>query len=193
MGKLESPAVRWAVAFIFLGVELLLFVAVADLALAQQVVIVIMSIFLFAIIPSILKEFSEKGTSPIESTQQRRAALAASVVDKIAEILRIDKTAPFISWIAAVFLIMVAIGTITDSVSALRIRGIVSAAVYLLLATFAAPPVRHHLREEYQLGFSRWVIVITLITGVMLNEEIVAPPEETPAVILAGLGSVQFY
>jgi hypothetical protein len=145
------------------------------------------TVFLFAIIPSILKTFSEQGSAPIESVQRQRAARVAGVVDRVAVLLRIDAIAPIISWIAAAFLVVLAGETITDSVSGLPIRTISSTAIYLSLAVFAAPPVRGHLQEKLQLEFPRSVVVIVLIAGVIANEEILAPPVENPAAVVAFL------
>jgi hypothetical protein len=181
---LENPAVRWAIAFIFLGVELLVFVVVADLLWVEQLLMIIATVFLFAIIPSILKTLSEQGSAPVESTQRQRAAWTASAVDKVAAVMRVDKTAPVISWIAAAFLAILAGETVTDSVSGLPVRMISSTAVYLLLAACAAPPVRSHLQKKLQLGFSRSVVVIVLSTGVVVNEAMLAPPVESSAVVV---------
>jgi len=176
MRVLESPFIRWAIALIFLGVEMLLFVHIADLFWVDQLVVVIMTVFLFAIIPSILKTISEKGTTPVESTQRQRAAWVASVVDRVAAVLRFDKAAPVISWIAAVFLVILAAGTVTERVSGMPLRMVFSMSVYLLLAAFVAPPVRSYLQEELQVSFSRPTVVLILIIGVLLNEEMLAPP-----------------
>lgn len=187
MGRLGRPAVRWAIAFLFLGVELLLFVVVADLLWIEQLLLIVATVFLFAIIPSILKTFSEQGSAPIKSVQRQRAARVAGVVDRVAVLLRIDAIAPIISWIAAAFLVVLAGETITDSVSGLPGRTISSTAIYLLLAVFAAPPVRGRLQEKLRLEFPRSVVVIVLIAGVIANEEILAPPVENPAAVVAFL------
>lgn len=176
MSKLEIPSIRWAIAFIFLAVEMLLFIYIADLFWVDQLVAIIISIFLFGMIPLILKAFSEKGISPVESTQRRRAAWVAGVVDKVAAVLRFDKTTPVISWTAAAFLVILAGGTVTESVSGMPVRMVFSTSIYLLLAAFAAPPVRSYLQGALQLRFSRLTVVLLLVIGVLLNEEMVAPP-----------------
>ncbi|MFC7058862.1 hypothetical protein [Halovenus salina] len=60
MDRLEHPSIRWGIAFVFLGVELLSFLA-ADLPLVDQIVAVGISVILFILLPSILKDVSEKG------------------------------------------------------------------------------------------------------------------------------------
>lgn len=184
MSRLESPSIRWTIAFLFLGVELLLFIVIADLHWVNQIVTIIATIFLFAIIPSILEAFSEKGTTPVETTQRQRAAWVAGLVDKVAAIVRIDKVGPIISWIAAAFLVILAGGTVTESVSGMKISMIFSMIIYLLLAAFAAPPVRSAIQEKLQTAFSRPVVVIILTAGVFVNEAILAPPVENTAVIV---------
>lgn len=187
MRMLESPSVRWAIAFLFLAVELLLFVVIADLFWVDELVIIIATLFLFAILPSILESFAEKGKAPVESTQRQRAAWVGSVVGTIAAKIRLNKTGPAISWIASAFLVILAGGTITESVSGASIRMLFSTSVYLLLAAFAAPPVRIYLQEKLQVGFPRLVVVTILATGVVVNEEVFAPSVEQPAVIVSFL------
>ena len=190
MGKLERPAVRWAIAFLFLSVELLLFVVIPDpgdgsrynITRANQLVMVIMSLILFAIIPSILKSLSQEdkpleyAANQVESTQRRRAAFVTGII---------DTTAPLISWLAVGFLAILAGGTVTESVSRMPVRIIVSTVVYLLLAAFAAPPVRSYLQQKSGLTFPRSIVVGGLIAGVLITEEVVTPPVEEPAIIIA--------
>jgi hypothetical protein len=185
MRLLESPSVRWAIAFLFIAVELLLFVVLADLFWVDQLVIIIVTLFLFAILPSILEAFAEKGTAPIESTQRQRAAWVGSVVDTIAAKIRLNKTGPIVSWTASAFLVVLAGGTITESVPGAPIRMMFSTSVYLLLAAYAAPPVRSYLEQKLRVGFSRLVVVTILATGVVVNEEVFAPSVEQPAVVVA--------
>lgn len=110
MSRLERPAVRWAIALAFLGVKLLLLIAVAELFWVAQLVLVLATVVLSAVLPSILREFSAKGTAPIESTQRRRAAWVRGVVDTAAAVVRIDRVAPIVSWIAPAVLGAVAVG-----------------------------------------------------------------------------------
>jgi len=176
MSTLENSSVRWAIAFVFLGVELLLFVVVADLFWVDRLIAVVVSMVLFATIPATLKAVSETGTAPVESTQQRRTALVAGAVGRVAAVMRIDRIAPLVSWIGAVFLVVLAGGTMTEHLSGTSIRTVASASVYLLLAAFATPPVRSRLQERLRVTFSRPVVVVVLTAGVLVNEEVVAPP-----------------
>jgi hypothetical protein len=184
MDWLESPSIRWAIAFLFLAVELLLFIGIADLFWVDQLVVLVTTVFLFALLPSILQSVSETGTAPIESTQQQRAAFVAGVVDTVAATLRLDRIAPVISWIAAAFLVILAGGTLRAR-PGMSIRVVFSASIYVLLAAFAAPSVRRYLQEELQLDFSWLVVVTILVTGVLVNEAVFTPPVEQPAVIAA--------
>jgi hypothetical protein len=67
VSKLKRPAVRWAIAFLFLVVELLLFVVLPEpgnegryeITPTSQAVLIALSLVMFAIIPSILKEYAE--------------------------------------------------------------------------------------------------------------------------------------
>jgi len=198
MRTLESPAVRWTVAFLFLGVELLLFVVVLDpgdgshysITRADQLVMVIVSLFLFATIPSTLKSLSEEdepfeyAADQVESTQRQRAAFVTNIVDKLARTIRIETTAPLVSWIAAGFLAILAGGTVTESVSGSPLQLILSTVVYLLLAAFAAPPVRRYLQQNFGVQFSRSIVIGILTAGVLITETILAPPIEEPAVMI---------
>jgi hypothetical protein len=183
MGKLASPSIRWAIAFLFLAVELLLFLVIADVSRVNQLILLFVTVLLFALLPSILQSFSQKGAAPVESTQRRRAALVAGVVGRGAVMMRIDKISPIISWIATAFLVILAGGTLTER-PGISLRMVVSASVYVLLAAFAAPSVRSYLRETFQLNFSRLVVVTVLVAGVLVNEELVTPTTEQPAVIV---------
>lgn len=198
MRTLESPAVRWTVAFLFLGVELLLFVVILDpgdgsqynITRADQLVMVIVSLFLFATIPSTLKSLSEEdnpfehAADQVESTQRQRAAFVTNTVDKLARTIRIETTAPLISWIAAGFLALLAGGTVTESVSGSPLRLILSTVVYLLLAAFAAPPVRRYLQQNFGVQFSRSIVIGILTAGVLIIETLIAPPLEDPAIMI---------
>lgn len=198
MRTLESPAVRWTVAFLFFGVELLLFVVVLDpgdgshysITRADQLVMVIVSLFLFATIPSTLKSLSEEdepfeyAADQVESTQRQRAAFVTNIVDKLARTIRIETTAPLVSWIAAGFLAILAGGTVTESVSGSPLQLILSTVVYLLLAAFAAPPVRRYLQQNFGVQFSRSIVIGILTAGVLITETILAPPIEEPAVMI---------
>jgi hypothetical protein len=199
VSKLEQPAVRWAIASLFLGAELLLFVVVPDpgdgsryeITFATQAVMMVASLVLFALIPSILKDIAAKdrpladAADQVEATQQRRAAFVAGVVNRAATVIRIDTTAPIISWLAAGFLFLLAGGTITDSVAGLPARLLCATTVYLLLAAFAVPPVRGYLHRRLRVTFPRAVVVIVLVVGVLLNEAVVAPPTEAQAAVVA--------
>jgi hypothetical protein len=201
VSKLERPAVRWAIAFLFLVVELLLFVVIPEpgnegryqITPASQAVMIAVSLVLFAIIPSILKDLAVKdrpyvsAADQVEVTQQRRAAFIAGAVDRGAELIRIDTTATVASWIAAGFLLLLAGGTVTASVSGLPIRLICATTAYLLLAAFAAPPVRGYLSRKLRVAFPRSVVVTVLVVGVLLNEVALAPPTEAPAAVVTGL------
>ncbi len=198
MRTLESPAVRWTVAFLFLGVELLLFVVILDpgdgsqynITRADQLVMVIVSLFLFATIPSTLKSLSEEdnpfeyAADQVESTQRQRAAFVTNTVDKLARTIRIETTAPLISWIATGFLALLAGGTVTESVSGPPLRLILSTVVYLLLAAFAAPPVRRYLQQNFGVQFSRSIVIGILTAGVLIVETLIAPPLEDPAIMI---------
>ena len=156
MGKLERPIVRWAIASLFLAVELLLLVVIPDpgessryeITPFNQAIMTVVLLVLSAIIPSILKEFASKdrplasAADQVETTQQRRAHSVAGAVDKGAKVIRIETIGPVTSWIAAGLLVFLAGETVTESVSGMPVRVICATTVYLLLAAFGTPPVR---------------------------------------------------
>lgn len=184
MDRLEHPSIRWGIAFVFLGVELLLFVVAADLPLADQIVAVGISIILFILLPSILKDVSEKGAAPVESTQQRRASWVAGAVDRAAVAFRLGTIAPVVSWLTAAFLVAVAGGTATEDTYDIGLRMISATGIYLALAAFAAPPVRRYLQGKLPVALSRPVVVAVLAIGVLVNEEIVAPSVASSAALV---------
>jgi len=151
---------------------------------------VIISLTFFATIPSTLKSLSredepfEYAADEVESTQRQRAAFVTSIIDTLARIIRIETTAPLVSWIAAGFLAILAGGTVTESVSGSPRQLILSTVVYFLLAAFAAPPVRRYLQQKSGVQFSRSIIVGILTAGVFINEAVLAPPTEEPAMII---------
>lgn len=200
MSKLEQPAVRWAIASLFLGAELLLFVVVPDpgdgsryeITFADQAVMLVGSLVLFAIIPSMLKDFAAKdrpfayAADQVETTQQRRAAFVAGVVDRAAELIHMDRAVPVASWLAAGVLVLLAGGTVTTSVSGLSVRLLCATVVYFLLTAFVAPPVRGYLHRKRRVTLSRSVVVTGLIVGILVNEAALAPTEVSAAIV-AGL------
>jgi hypothetical protein len=68
MGKLERSIVRWAIASLFFAVELLFLVVIPDpgessryeIPPFNQAIMTVVLLVLFAIVPSILKEFASK-------------------------------------------------------------------------------------------------------------------------------------
>lgn len=60
MTVFERPAVRWAIAFAYLVVSLLLFLVFGDLPKVDQVVVVIMVSIGFFILPSALKDYAKR-------------------------------------------------------------------------------------------------------------------------------------
>ncbi len=59
---LESPTVRWTIAVVHLGAELLCFVVLADLFWIDQVIAVVVSVIASLILPSALKSLVEHYT-----------------------------------------------------------------------------------------------------------------------------------
>jgi hypothetical protein len=201
VGKLERPVVRWAIASLFLVVEVLLLVVIPDpgessryeITPLNQAIMMVILLVLFAIIPSILKDFASKdrplahAADQVEATQQRRAQFVAGAVDRGAKLIRIETAGPVASWIAAGLLLLLAGGTVTESVSGMPVRLICATTAYLLLAAFATPPVRGYFTRKLRVTVPRPVVVIILIGGVLLNEAALAPPTATPATVLLGL------
>ena len=200
MGKLERPIVRWAIASLFLAVELLLLVVIPDpgessryeITRFNQAIMTVVLLVLSAIIPSILKEFASKdrplasAADQVETTQQRRAHSVAGAVDKGAKMIQIETIGPVTSWIAAGLLVFLAGETVTESVSEMPVRVVCATTVYLLLAAFATPPVRGSFTRKLRVTVPRPVVVIILIGGVLLNEAALAPAP-APAAVLLGL------
>ena len=122
----------------------------------------------------------------VETAQQRRAAFVAGVVDRAAELIHIDRAAPVASWLAAGVLVLLAGGTVTNSVSGPSVRLLCATMVYFLLAAFVAPPVRGYLHWKRRVTLSRSVVVTVLIVGILVNEAALAPPTEAAAAIVAG-------
>ena len=189
MGKLERPVVRWAIASLFLAVELLLFVVIPDpgdgdryvITPATQAMWTILSLVLFVVLLSTLKDFASKdrplayAAKQVETTQQRRA----TYIHKTAQLIRIETTGPLASWFAAGFLILLAVGVATESVSGQPVRLICTTSIYALLAAFAAPPVRGYFTRKLRVTIPRPIVVIILVVGVFLNQAAVAPPLAT--------------
>jgi hypothetical protein len=196
VGKLEQPIVRWTIACLFLAVELLWFVVIPDpgegdlgsryvITPADQVMWTVLSFVLFFVLLSALKDFGERdrplayATEQVETTQQRRAHFVAGAVDKGAKMIRIETTGPLASWFAAGFLILLAIWVATQSVSGQPVRLICTTSIYVLLAAFAAPPVRGYFTRKLRVTIPRSIVVIILIVGTFLNQAAVAPPLTT--------------
>jgi len=189
VGKLEQPIVRWTIACVFLAVELLLFVVIPDpgeggryvVTPATQAMWTILSFILFFVLLSTLKDFGERdrplahAAEQVETTQQRRARY----IHKIAQLVRIETTGPLASWFAAGFLILLAVGVATESVSGQPVRLICTTSIYALLAAFAAPPVRGYFTRKLRVTIPRPIVVIILVVGAILNQAAVAPPLTT--------------
>ncbi len=189
MGKLEQPIVRWTIACVFLAVELLLFVVIPDpgdggryvVTPATQAMWTILSFILFFVLLSTLKDFGERdrplahAAEQVETTQQRRARY----IRKTARLIRIETTGPLVSWFAAGFLILLAVGVATESVSGQPVRLICTTIIYVLLAAFAAPPVRGYFTRKLRVTIPRPIVVIILVVGTILNQAAVAPPLTT--------------
>ena len=192
MGKLNQPIVRWTIACLFLVVELLLFVVIPDpgqgdlgsrymITPATQAMWTVLSFILFFVLLSALKDFGERdrplayAAEQVETTQQRRARY----IHKIAQLVRIETTGPLASWFAAGFLILLAVGVATESVSGQPVRLICTTSIYALLAAFAAPPVRGYFTRKLRVTISRPIVVIILVVGAILNQAAVAPPLTT--------------
>jgi len=189
VGKLERPAVRWVIACLFLAVELLLFVVIPDpgeggryvVTPATQAMWTVLSFVLFFVLLSALKDFGERdrplayAAEQVETTQQRRAMY----IHKIAQLVRIETTGPLASWFAASFLILLAVGVATESVSGQPVRLICTTSIYALLAAFAAPPVRGYFTRKLRVTIPRPIVVIILVVGAILNQAAVAPPLTT--------------
>ena len=192
MGKLEQPIVRWTIACLFLAVELLLFVVIPDpgggdlgsryvITPATQVTWTVLSLVLFFVLLSALKDFGERdrplayAAEQVETTQQRRA----TCIHKTARLIRIETTGPLALWFAAGFLLLLAVGVATESVSGQPVRLICTTIIYALLAAFAAPPVRGYFIRKLRVTIPRPIVVIILVVGAILNQAAVAPPLTT--------------
>jgi hypothetical protein len=192
VGKLEQPIVRWTIACSFLAVELLLFVVIPDpgegdlgsryvVTPATQAMWTVLSLVLFFVLLSALKDLGERdrplayAAEQIETTQQRRA----TYIHKTARLIRIETTGPLASWFAAGFLLLLAVGVATESVSGQPVRLICTTSIYALLAAFAAPPARGYFTRKLRVTIPRPIVVIILVVGVFLNQAAVAPPLAT--------------
>jgi hypothetical protein len=192
MGKLERPIVRWAIASLFFAVELLFFIVIPDpgegdlcsryeITRFNQAIMTVVLLVLFFVVLSALKDFAERDRSlasaaeQVETTQQRRARY----IHETARLIRIETTGPLASWFAAGFLILLAIGVATETVSGQPVRLICTTSIYLLLAAFAAPPVRGYFTRKLRVTIPRSIVVIILIVGTFLNQAAVAPPLTT--------------
>ena len=192
MGKLERPIVRWAIASLFFAVELLFFIVIPDpgegdlcsryeITRFNQAIMTVVLLVLFFVVLSALKDFAERDRSlasaaeQVETTQQRRARY----IHETARLIRIETTGPLASWFAAGFLILLAVGVATESVSGQPVRLICTTSIYVLLAAFAAPPVRGYFTRKLRVTIPRSIVVIILIVGTFLNQAAVAPPLTT--------------
>lgn len=88
----------------------------------------------------------------------------------------IDTIAPAASWIGVILMFLLAVGTITESVSGMPVRMAVSTVIYVLLGLFAAPPVRRWLEATADVAFERAIVVVIIVVGTIVNEGLIAPP-----------------
>lgn len=88
----------------------------------------------------------------------------------------LDTVATVASWAGVVLMLLLAVGTVTESVSGMPVRMAVATLVYLCLAAFAAPPVRRYLDTEYDVAFGRGTVVVILLGVGLANEAVIAPP-----------------
>lgn len=88
----------------------------------------------------------------------------------------IDTIAPAASWLAVILMFLLAVGTITESVSGMPVRLAVSTMIYVLLGLFATPPLRRYLEAKLDLEFERAAVVVVIVVGTIGNEGLIAPP-----------------
>lgn len=88
----------------------------------------------------------------------------------------VDRVATGAAWVGVVLASLLAVGTVTESVSGMPVRMSAATGIYLLLALFTAPVVRAHATDRFDLEIPRSVVVAAFFIVILANEALVSPP-----------------
>lgn len=90
----------------------------------------------------------------------------------------IDDIAPGVAWVAGALLVLVAVGVFLDPAGQV-LRAAVAGLVLLATGLFCLPPVRRELNEALDVEFTRGIVILVVLVGLVLG--IVISPDGEPA------------
>lgn len=90
----------------------------------------------------------------------------------------IDDIAPGVAWVAGALLVLVAVGVFLDPAGQV-LRAAVAGLVLLATGLFCLPPVRRELNEALDVEFTRGLVILVVLVGLVLG--IVISPDGEPA------------